>query len=77
MTKSTLRNKAPRPLAILIAMAGAGAIRIALPNVARPGLLRKPLDTTIERLLTTYCRAAARVTINKTTMQNTPTLLAV
>jgi hypothetical protein len=33
----------------------AGAIQMALPNAARPGLLQKPLDTTIEQLLATYC----------------------
>ena len=42
---------------------------VASLNVACPGLLRKPLDATIGRLL-----AAARMTINKPTMKNTPTL---
>ncbi len=33
----------------------AGAIQMALPNVACPGLLWKPLDAGIGRLLTPYC----------------------
>ena len=33
----------------------AGAIGNASPNVACPGLLRKPLDATIGQLLTPYC----------------------
>jgi hypothetical protein len=32
-----------------------GAKHVALPNVAYPGLLWKPLDTAIGRLLTPYC----------------------
>ncbi len=33
----------------------AGAIQTASPNAACPGLLRKPLDASIGRLLTRYC----------------------
>jgi hypothetical protein len=33
----------------------AGAIQMALPNVACPGLLQKPLDAGIRQLLAPYC----------------------
>jgi hypothetical protein len=50
--KSTMGNKPPPPLAILIA---AGAIQSASPDEACPGLHWKPLDATIGQLLAPHC----------------------
>ncbi len=52
---------------------GVEAKHVASPNPACPGLLQKPLDAAIRRLLAPY---RAMETINKTTMQNEPSLLA-
>ena len=53
------------------------AIRSALPDSACPGLLRKPLDTAIGRLLAPYRPDGRQGVSNKTTMHNVSTLLAV
>jgi hypothetical protein len=49
----------------------------ASPDVACLGLLRKPLDAATGDYSLRIAPVATRVTINKTTMQNTPPLLAI
>ena len=53
------------------------AMDVALFNVACPGLLRKPLDATIGRLLTPYCLGGNQGDNQQTYDKNTPTLLAI
>ena len=51
---------------------------VALPNAACPGLLKKPLDAVIRRLLAPYRPGGpARVTANKTKMKYVHTLVAI
>ncbi len=54
----------------------AGAIRSALPNAACPGLLRKPLDTAIGRLLAPLPQRPPGQQANKQQSTNTPKQVA-
>ena len=50
---------------------------VALLDVACPGLLRKPLESTMGRLLTPYCLDGRQGDNQQTYNENIPTLLAI
>ncbi len=67
----------PLSQAIWWSYRGVEAKHVASPNAACPGLHWKPLDAVIRQLIALYRPIGHHGTINKTTMQNIPSLLSV